>query len=458
MYRSFFGLSELPFRSTPDLEFFYKEADREQVVGALLYSLDRGDGIIKVVGEVGSGKTTILRMLSKQLPADYSTVYINSPNLSAHDILFFICVEFGLTVEPDENKFFLTKKLQNFLLNEYSENKKPLVLIDEAQAMPIETLEEIRLLTNLETDHDKLLQIVLFGQPELDVNLALPQIRQFLSRISHSILLEPFSEHDVFLYLNFRMRKAGYQGLDIFSAKTAKSIFKQSQGLPRNIHVLADRALLSAYSSNDKLVQIKHLSDSQSNRFNIKRFSWLASLLLISVVVFLMFSFFKSNSNQKDLVVVEPAVDSFIQSEVNDDNKQIILNDLEAEINDKLAEKSDIGRELNNLLETVEKDKSIRYSIQLMTGDLASLNSVREELNENYYFERAKLVFVPLNKKNQFVVYYGYYEGYSYAEAFISQLPPNIKAGKPFVISKSQLIKQVKLSLKQNPTEPGEEA
>mgnify|MGYP005751188019 CR=1 FL=1 len=462
MYRAFFGLMDLPFRSTPDLEFFYKDADREQIVSALIYSLERGDAIVKVVGEVGSGKTTLLRMLSQKLSSQYSTVYINTPNLSAHDILFFICVEFGLSVERTEQKYFLTKKLQDFLLSQHSENRKPIVLIDEAQAMPLETLEEIRLLTNLETEQDKLLQIVLFGQPELDSNLNEPQVRQFMSRIAHSISLEPFSKQDVHSYLNFRMRKAGYQGRDVFDSRAARLIHKLSKGLPRNIHILADKALLAAYSEGARHIGGRHILDSNSLKIQ-SYVRWAASIFLfVSLSAFLFlksenladvsfsnFTKFVTFFDNSGSLEVQTAQDPGF----TEDAEQRVLLNIESQHEHTLNPGLDIAltkSQLEKTLGEVESNASMRYSIQLMTNHIDQFARIKAVLEENKTLNPQYLIYVPLPEEGVFIVYYGQYEGFSHAVTNIKKFSQNILVGKPFVISKSQLVAQLKRSLEVN--------
>ncbi|MBO1923726.1 AAA family ATPase [Thiomicrorhabdus sp. 6S3-12] len=275
MYRPYFGLSQLPFKTTPELEMFYNEGSREEILQALKYTVERGDGILKVVGEVGCGKTMILRLLANTLADNFKLIYVNSPNLSSKDILLFICTELGLEVTESSQKFTLINRLQNRLLELYAQGSRVVMLIDEAQAMTLDGLEEIRLLSNLETDSDKLLQIVLFGQPELDRALDNPNIRQLKSRITYSIYIPPFSVDDVLSYLNFRMRRSGYSGIDVFTKPVAKRIFDMTNGYPRGINVLADKLLMVVYSQQDKVAKTKHFrsldsyENSQSSSFKM---------------------------------------------------------------------------------------------------------------------------------------------------------------------------------------------
>ena len=290
MYRSFFGLSSLPFKTTPELQMFYKDGSREQILEALLYTVQRGDGIVKVTGEVGSGKTMLLRLLSSRLPEDTEVIYINSPNLSAKDILLYICTEINIDVSGFTEKFSLTKALNEKLVELHASGKRVVMLIDEAQAMTFDALEEIRLLSNIETNDDKLLQMVLFGQPELDVAMENEKIRQIKSRISYSIHVPPLNSDEVYAYLNYRMRQAGYTGLDVFSPQISKKIQRLSKGLPRNINVIADKILMACFGCGDKVAKSMHLKGViEKQSFMDKRllgFVGLSSILIIASLVF----------------------------------------------------------------------------------------------------------------------------------------------------------------------------
>ena len=172
MYEEYFGLERPPFKITPDTSLFYDGGKRGDILAALVYAIHRGEGIVKVVGEVGSGKTMLCRMLQMKLPDTVEIVYIANPSVSADDILFVIAHELSLPVVKEASKHEVMHMLQDYLLQRHMENKQVVLFVEEAQGMPLDTLEEIRLLSNLETDENKLLQIILFGQPELDQNLA----------------------------------------------------------------------------------------------------------------------------------------------------------------------------------------------------------------------------------------------------------------------------------------------
>ncbi len=248
MYSSVFGLRKPPFQITPDTQLFFSGSDRGPALQALCYAVQHGEGITKVVGEVGSGKTMLCRMLPLTLRDGFDWVYLPHPSLSPKHILHAIALELGLAVNDSADKFFVMRAIQQHLLQRFSEQRRVVVLIEEAQGMPLETLEEIRLLSNLETDEHKLLQIVLFGQPELDQNLEDRSIRQLRERIIHSLYLHPLGAEDICQYLNFRMKAAGYDGPSIFSLEVAKVVSRYSKGLIRRINILADKLLLIAFT------------------------------------------------------------------------------------------------------------------------------------------------------------------------------------------------------------------
>jgi MSHA biogenesis protein MshM len=258
MYYGHFGLTRPPFKITPDTSFFYSGGERGSVLDALSYVVLSGEGITKVIGEVGSGKTMLCRKLEEQLPEHVETLYIANPSISPENILNVIAFEAGLIEQP-KSKLEVMQQLQAWLLQKFTQNRRVVVLIEEAQGMPLETLEEIRLLSNLETAQDKLLQIVLFGQPELDENLAQPSIRQLRERITHSFYLNPFARKQAQDYLNFRIRSAGYHGPDLFDAKVSRLIGFYSRGLVRRLNILADKVLLAAYADNTTRLRETHV-------------------------------------------------------------------------------------------------------------------------------------------------------------------------------------------------------
>jgi MSHA biogenesis protein MshM len=259
MYYSHFGLNQAPFKITPNTDFFFSGGNRGPILEALIYAIVHGEGIIKVTGEVGSGKTMLCHMLPTRLPPHIETVYIANPSVAPEEILDAVAFELQLAVDHGAPRLEVMQALHEFLLGRYAEGKRVVVFVEESQSMPLATLEEIRLLSNLETRNDKLLQIVLFGQPELDDNLRQPNIRQLRERITHSFRLEPLSEGEIREYLMFRMRAAGYRGPDLFSNSVVAQIARTSLGLTRRVNLIADKALLAAFSENTHTVRPKHI-------------------------------------------------------------------------------------------------------------------------------------------------------------------------------------------------------
>ena len=255
LYLEHFGLREPPFRITPHTDFFFTGANRGPTLDALIYAITQDEGIVKVTGEVGSGKTMLCRMLLERLPADVESLYLANPSLSRHEILGAIADELGIPADG-KTTHSMIRTLQDALVERYAAGKRVVILIDEAHAMPAESLEEIRLLSNLESKATKLLQIALFAQPELDDRLAANDMRQLRERITQHFNLAPLKVAEVGGYIEFRLRAAGYRGPTPFTARAIDLIAKISEGLSRRINILADKALLAAYSGGGHQVDV----------------------------------------------------------------------------------------------------------------------------------------------------------------------------------------------------------
>ena len=363
MYEEYFGLNRPPFRITPDTSLFYDGGHRGDILGALVYAVHRGEGIIKVVGEVGSGKTMLCRMLQMELPDSVEIVYIANPSVSPEDILFVIASELKFKVERNASKHELVSMLHEYLLQKHAEDKQVVLFVEEAQGMPLETLEEIRLLSNLETDQHKLLQMILFGQPELDDNLANNSIRQLRERITHDFNLKPLKGSDIHQYLNFRMREVGYTGPELISPKLAEIMARHSEGLLRRINILADKMLLSAFAEGTHTLTVKHLlaavndsgfSKLKQNgwsRYKLYWFSGIGFLLLIGIAYALMQSQFYSGMQIK-------WADSVVKETEQVLNEAIISKPIKEEVKkaavEKDAEKEQILKQREKNLRVVE--------------------------------------------------------------------------------------------------------
>lgn len=294
MYYDYFGLNQPPFKITPDTSLFFPGGNRGAILEALIYAVVNGEGIVKVVGEVGTGKTMLSRMLEHDLDESVEIVYLANPSISPEQIPHAVAFELQLDVQTDDNRLKVMNDLQQYLVQKHAENKQVVVFVEEAQSMRIETLEEIRLLSNLETNKHKLLQIVLFGQPELDEMISKPEIRQLKERITYSFNLAPFEVSDIREYINSRLRACGYRGADVFSKSAVKEIGHYSKGLLRRINILSDKAMLAAYADNTMSVTPKHVRAAAADSEFVsgwRRYRWLfiAGTLLLSLLIILWF-------------------------------------------------------------------------------------------------------------------------------------------------------------------------
>jgi len=262
MYLEHFTLSELPFSITPDTGFYFNNPSHQQAMNVLQVALRSGEGFIKITGEVGTGKTLLCRQLLNQLSNDeqYVTAYLPSPNLSPTDLNRALAEEMDLHCDKDDSQHNIHKLINERLIELAASGKQVVLLIDEAQAMPESSLEALRLLTNLETEKSKLLQIVLFGQPELDVMLERPSIRQLKQRIIFSYTLSPMGKEGMQAYLAHRLLTAGYAGIPLFNSHVVEQLFVASRGIPRLVNILAHKSLMVAYGQGAKEISRQHVN------------------------------------------------------------------------------------------------------------------------------------------------------------------------------------------------------
>lgn len=288
MYKDHFGLREAPFRITPHTGRFFSGAQRGAMLDALRYAIQHEEGIIRVTGEVGTGKTMLCRMLLEQLPEQVQTIYIANPSLAPQALLEVLREELGI---PDDKQGSLLRSIENKLIDLHAAGQKVVAIIDEAHAMPRESLEQIRLLSNLETATHKLLQIALFGQPELNEMLAEPGMRSLRERITQSFELQPLAQLDIAAYLDFRLRAAGYKGPALFADAHLGILARASRGLTRRINILADKALLAAFAENTHTITQDHIrsavTDAQfadPDEVRRKALAVIAALVLVGVL------------------------------------------------------------------------------------------------------------------------------------------------------------------------------
>ena len=247
MYLEHFGLKEFPFGITPDTEFFYSSQVSQLALHKLLLAMHNGEGFMKVVGEVGTGKTMLCRKLMNSLDSHYQVAYIPNPYLKPKELLQEIAIAFGARLSPYVEQQNLHQDVQACLLDIYRSGKKAVLCLDEAQAMPIESMEALRLLTNFETEKSKLLQVVIFGQPELDIKLNSPSIRQLKQRITYALQLEPLQVRELDEYVSHRLKIAGYSGINLFTPKALWLLKMQTGRIPRLVNILAHKAMLAAF-------------------------------------------------------------------------------------------------------------------------------------------------------------------------------------------------------------------
>jgi MSHA biogenesis protein MshM len=273
MYLQHFGLRELPFSLTPNTQFFLNMASYHKAYNMLMVSLANAEGFIKIVGEVGTGKTMLCRKVLNTLEEDkenYITAYIPNPVLSPKGLFLAFAEELNIEIDQDVGHHRLFKTITGKLIELSASGKQVVLFIDEAHAMPEQTLEALRLLTNealrlltnIETEQVKLFQVVLFAQPELDICLSQPSLRQLRQRITFSIEIEALDRDGVERYVSHRLATAGYNGPFLFSKRALEYLFRSSDGIPRVVNILCHKALMVAFGKGERAVQIDHIKSA----------------------------------------------------------------------------------------------------------------------------------------------------------------------------------------------------
>jgi len=259
MYQQFFGLNELPFTLTPNTHFFLNMATHQEALNLILVALENGDGFVKIVGEVGTGKTLLCRKVLNSLDDNCISAYIPNPYLSPDGFRMSFARELGVDLETLKGSFDLLERINKRLIERVSEGKRVVLIVDEAQAMPEKTIEALRLLTNLETETTKLFQVVLFGQPELDQLLSQTSLRQLRQRITFSYRLQHLDSEGTAQYLQHRLTLAGYNGPALFTTKAVNLLCQAAAGTPRLINILAHKALMVAYGKGERQIIPAHI-------------------------------------------------------------------------------------------------------------------------------------------------------------------------------------------------------
>ena len=258
-YLEFFGLRDHPFRLTPDTKYYFPSRAHQSVHDVLCFGLERGEGFLVLTGDPGSGKTMLLRLILKNNRPDKELALLLSPTLGPKELLMAILEDVGLTVEASKTKDYFLRQFRDYLLKLADEGKTLILVIDEAQNLPLESLEELRLLSNLETEEKKLLQILLVGQPTLGQKLRSSELAQLLQRITIWERLEPLSYEETIAYVQYRWHKAGGVNLEL-SRGAAKFLYQTSKGLPRQINKIMDRAVLLAAAEAKRNITWRHLA------------------------------------------------------------------------------------------------------------------------------------------------------------------------------------------------------
>jgi len=253
MYDKYFGLNDKPFSIAPDPRFLFMSEQHREALAHLLYGVGDGGGFVLLTGEVGTGKTTVCRCLLEQLPENTRLAFILNPKLSAVELLATACDELKITYPENASLKQLTDSLNEFLLQSHAAGLKVILMIDEAQNLDADTLEQIRLLTNLETNKEKLLQIILIGQPELKDMLAKHELRQLAQRITARFHLNPLTLEETQSYITHRLEISGFNDT-LFDQKAVEELYLRTSGIPRLINVLCDRSMLGAYAKNRRQI------------------------------------------------------------------------------------------------------------------------------------------------------------------------------------------------------------
>jgi MSHA biogenesis protein MshM len=259
MYRSHFGLREMPFGITPDTSFAYTSRTHQEALNTLLVAVKYGEGFLKITGEVGTGKTLLCRKFLSTLDTGWASAYIPNPNLEPRALVLAIAEELAVRVEPDVDQHHLLRGITRALLDHARHGRRVVLCMDESQGMPLETLETMRLLTNLETEKRKLLHVVLFGQPELDRKLASESIRQLRQRIMFQYALRGLDREEIGAYAEHRLGVAGYVGAPLFDAGALRAMHCASRGVPRLVNILAHKALLLVFGEGGRCASRRHV-------------------------------------------------------------------------------------------------------------------------------------------------------------------------------------------------------
>lgn len=287
VYLYHFGISELPFTLTPNTSYFYGLPTHKQALDVLNTALQSGEGFIKVTGEVGTGKTLLCRKLLKELPDHFVSAYIPNPFLSPTELRRAVAGELDVELSEYSDQQEFTTRIQERLIEIHQGGNSVVLIIDEAQALPVESLETLRLFTNLETESRKLLQVVLFGQPELEEKLSRSDLRQLRQRITFSYSLDKMDRDQLYHYVKHRLTVSGYRGVELFNRRVCRDLYHATGGTPRMVNVLCHKALMLAYGEGQNQVNSKHMKLAIKDTDAVRQpaspvLRWLLFLILIT--------------------------------------------------------------------------------------------------------------------------------------------------------------------------------
>jgi general secretion pathway protein A len=297
MYRKFYGFKERPFEITPDPNFVYLSEIHQEALAHLKYAIQEGKGFSVITGEAGTGKTTLVHMLLSRLNGNVRTSYIFNPIMDRADFLNYICDDLGIESKGMKSRGQSLTALHNFLLDCFARDEKVFLIIDEAQSLEPGLLQEVRLLTNLETSKSKLLHVILLGQPELDRTLKEARFRPLKQRITVRYRLRTLKLKETKEYILFRLKKAGSRKLSLFDNGAIREIYRYSRGIPRLINIVCDNALLTGFSLEENRIGkaiirevIRNLEGSDKVKGERKE---VLSILLVILLLLLLVLFFQ---------------------------------------------------------------------------------------------------------------------------------------------------------------------
>lgn len=465
MYNAHFALQGTPFRNTPDTAQFFPGSNRGAILHALTFAIDHGEGLITVIGEVGSGKTMLCRMLARAVAPEVQLIYLPNPMLSPEQAIRAIIGELGIRLGTSFDPVTAFEKLNAHLLELHQQGYRAVLLVEEAQAMPRETLEQIRLLGNLETQHAKLLQVILFAQPELEETLAKREMRQLRDRISHAFTLAPLSRNEIRDYLQFRLAPNNGAVESLFSSRAVKAIYKHSRGMIRRVNLLADKGLLAAYARG--VLQVDRMDirlaarDNTLGTVNWRRRLrlWLAANALLAVTIFPLYSMLQSNpvSSNSETALSERQADTNnaiaedksatpanIASDSNvarvnpvavtdTSSKDQILKPMQTTITDITAARLAATQ---HWLSSVDPS---RYTLQLMTSfitrphQLSGLKQLLQRDSIRVYADRLFLLPGQIGAEAVYVLSFAEFPDYQAAQQAINDIPHEFSQFKPLI-------------------------